>query len=410
MLASANRNSILAHPIVAFGGIWTLVFLLYGLHLSEQLIYDASDFYYLYALIIFSFLAGYWYTNVLLYAVTGTPLLPATAGGRANSNESPEITAQSVWSKILLLFGIWAVITVVEIVYSGGIPILWLFTGSSKTYRDFGVPSVHGFQMSLLLACAMVSFHLFLNWRTRKYLIIPLFSLFWFILSITRNYLIGALLQMLFLSLSLRRPTAKTFVRILVGLAILVVFFGLIGDLRSGGSDLIRAVGRPTANFPDWLPSGFLWAYIYLTTPLNNLFNTIQLNPSVDEYTLVATTSQLLPSFLRNLIFTQAADQGSLVDDNLNVSTGFVGPYTDMGLAGIIFFGALIGVLSAVFWRNRQRSFFLLGYLFVAQAIILSIFYNQVLFLPYLFQLVWFWYMLRGSESAFHRQQPAQAH
>jgi oligosaccharide repeat unit polymerase len=392
-----SSGSMLAHPIVIFVGIWSTTFLLYSLGLSEQLIFNASDFAYVYTTLIGSFLAGYFYTSIFTRCLPISNRTWASDKGIPGSHDTIVDRSHTIWNRIKLLFLAWAGITALEIVVSGGLPIIWLLTGSAKTYRDFGLPSLHGFLMSVILACSALSFYMFLTLRQTRYLAIPVFSLIWFTVTVTRNYLIGDLLQMLFLFLALRRPSRRQITRIVCGVFVLVVFFGFLGDLRSGGSDLIRAVGRPTDRFPDWLPTGFLWAYIYLTTPLNNLFNTITLNPSIEDFSLVASTSQLLPTFIRVAIFPQTLSQGDLVDENLNVSTGFVGPYTDMGLFGIGLFGALIGILANVFWSFRQSLFFLLGYLYIAQAMVLSIFFNQVLFLPYLFQLFWFWLLLRGK-------------
>jgi oligosaccharide repeat unit polymerase len=389
------ESSLIAHPISIFVGIWTFVFFLYGLRLSDQLVYDVDDFSYLYACLIGSFLVGYWYVSALVAGI---------ARGKSSKPTSRSFqTAKAIthddylmWRRALNLFKVWALLTIVEIIVSAGVPIVWLLTGSAKSYRDFGIQSLHGFLISILLACSTVSFYLFLGTKKGKYLALPLFSLSWFVVSITRGFLIGLLLQLLCLSLVMKRPTFAQVMKIIAGFVVLVIFFGVIGDLRSGGGDLIRALGQPTDRYPDWLPTGFLWAYIYLATPLNNLFNTIRLNPSIDAYSLVGTTAQLFPTFIRTLLFSEASlTQGDLVDANLNVSTGFLGSYVDMGLLGIALFSGLLGASACVFWTFRRDRFWLFAYSFLAQALFLSIFYNLVLDLPCLFQLFWFWYLLR---------------
>jgi hypothetical protein len=70
-----------------------------------------------------------------------------------------------------------------------------------------------------------------------------------------------------------------------------------------------------------------------------------------------------------------------------------------MGILGVTIFSFFIGAVAGLFWNLRRKRFFLLGYAFVAHSMALSVFYDEILFLPFLFQLVWFWYVLRGSSK-----------
>jgi oligosaccharide repeat unit polymerase len=398
----AIKSSFAAHPVALFLGSWTFVFFLYSLHLSGQLIYDAADFFYLYVLIVGGFLAGYWYVACLLYYLSrgDTSRFFLRSRQKRLALEIPE-DRDVLWHRTKTLFKLWAVLTIVEVVVSGGIPLLWIFSGSGKNYRDFGIQSLHGFLMSMLLSCSTVSFYIYLLSKRRRYTLLPCLTLIWLIASVTRGFFLGIIVQMLLLVLSTRRLNVAQIRNVVLGFVFLVVIFGIVGDLRSGGGDLIRAVGQPTERFPEWLPTGFLWAYIYLATPVNNLFNTIQLIPSVDGFSAAATTSQLFPSFIRDLIFPASSlMQGNLVDPHLNVSTGFIGPFLDMGLLGIAAFSFFLGLTAKLFWSLRRDAFFLLGYSFVAQALIFSIFYDVMLYLPYLFQLFWFWCLLRPKKVA----------
>ena len=394
-IPKSNVGSIAAHPIFIFVGAWTFVYFLYSLSLSGLLIYDASHFIRLYVLTIAPFVVAYWYVRLMIFGLsrnTGATQF----SGCFNLGQSSAVEREFIWRRVLWLLRIWALATLVEIVVSGGLPIIWIIFGSAKNYQDFGVKSVHGLLMSMLLSCSMISFYLFLETRDRKYIAIPAFSILWFIISVTRGFLVGLILQTLYLSLTIKRPAFIQVARIVVGFVLLIVLFGVAGDLRSGGSDeLIRALARPTERYPAWLPSGFLWVYIYLATPLNNLFNTVELNPSVDGITISATTSALFPTLIREIIFADAPlKSGDLVDANLNVSTEFMGPYLDMGMAGVVLFSLFLGVLASIFWTLRRKRFFFIGYAFIAHALALSIFSNIVLFLPYLFQLFWFWLLL----------------
>jgi oligosaccharide repeat unit polymerase len=255
--------------------------------------------------------------------------------------------------------------------------------------------------MSMLLASSTVSFYLYIETKRRKFIALPVFAAVWFIILITRGFFIGIVLQSSFLLLSVRKVRGSTMVKMGVAVLSLILLFGVVGDLRSGGgSDLVRGVAHPTERFPDWLPSGFLWVYLYLASPLNNLFHTILLKPTVEDFSITVTTAALFPTVIRTVIFPDSAmKQGDLVDTNLNMGTGFLGPYLDMGILGVTIFSFFIGAVAGLFWNLRRKRFFLLGYAFVAHSMALSVFYDEILFLPFLFQLVWFWYVLRGSSK-----------
>lgn len=391
------RGSRLAHPVIVFGAVWTTTFALYGLHLSYQLIYGAGQFLYVYCEIIGSFLAGYLYITALLFGLARGDR-PASGTSSFELHTLTPQAADLVWRRTKMLLAVWALMTCVEVAVSGGLPIVWLLTGNTKTYQDFGIKSVHGFLLSMLLACAMVSFYLYLETQKKRYLNVPLLSLLWFIISITRGFFVALVLQMIFLYLCVHRLRAKQIVKLTAAIVALVILFGLVGDVRSGGDALIRAVAEPTQRFPTWLPSGFLWVYIYVATPLNNLFNTIQMSPSVSGFSIAATTSHLFPSFIRKVFFSATTlSNGDLVNSSLNVSTGFVSPYLDMGLIGVGLFGVIFGSFAGLFWTRRRYRYYLLGYAFLAQTLVLSIFYDFFLDLAFLFQLFWFSYLLRST-------------
>ncbi len=396
MRQNSPRSSIIAHPLCIFVGTWSLTFLLYSAAFSEQLIFKISDFFYVYILIIGGFLSGY---CLITLAPNRRPY------SLSKQNEAIQYLmvvvgrhSEELWRRVVSVFAIWMLISIFEVIVSGGLPIIWLLTGSEKTYFDFGISSVHGFAISMLLSSATASFLLYLATKNGKFLLMPAVALAWFIISVTRAYIIGLSLQIFFLYFLVNRITFNITVRMVICLIVLVLFFGMFGDFRSsGGSDaLINALARPTQNYPDWLPSGFLWVYLYITSPLNNLLNTITQSPFLDSYSIASTLSVLFPTVIRNILFSsQALSQGDLLDESLNMSGAFVGPYLDFGLIGIIAYSLFIGCISALFWAYRYKPFYMLGYVYVATALFFTLFFNAIFFLPYAFQLILFWWFLR---------------
>jgi hypothetical protein len=48
-------------------------------------------------------------------------------------------------------FYLFLILTLVDFIYSGGVPLLWLFTGSDKNYFNLGIPSIKGLQYTMYL-------------------------------------------------------------------------------------------------------------------------------------------------------------------------------------------------------------------------------------------------------------------
>jgi len=396
------NNSILANPLVVFVGIWSFVFYLYYIKLSEQLIFEVENFTGLYLCIVMPYIFGVLLIR-LIYLNFSHRLTRMVVFSDIERLKKINDETTILLKKRLRIMAILCVVgEMFEVIVSSGVPIYWYFIANGKQHSDFGIPSIHGFLMSMIVAYATISFYLFKVTLDKLFLLNVGMVLLWCLIIVSRNFFIATCLQLMFISLMLRKFSfSKAFIYFIIIGTLLILLFGAVGDFRTGSDDLILAVGRPTENYPSWLPSGFLWVYIYASTPLNNLMY------NFDQYTgdhfigSLSTFTQLFPSIIRYALFPEGSfTEVQLVDLNLNVSTAFIDPMNDGGILGIVCYSFLMGVIGGLFWLKRARTFFMLGYSFIAQALLLSIFFNHLLYLPYLMQLVWFSFYLKGLNGS----------
>jgi len=377
-----RKSPILLHPFIIFSLVWLGVIILYSFHLSKLLLYSTSEA----GRVVF-----YIWMPFALVALVHVPIRKILAAEYPLHRSTEPIKSSILDKQLRVAFRIWMAVTIVEIIVSGGIPIVWLVLGSTKTYRDFGIPSLHGLVNSFLFTIGLCRFALFLTTSEKRHLRVPAFILIWSILVVTRNMMLVSLIQFAILFVRLRPIKMSTVFRFAVAIAGFVLLFGAVGDYRSGSSDLIRKWAQPTDNYPDWLPSGLLWVYIYAATPVNNLIYTIEVSPPLNNPLFPNTSATLFPSVLRGVLYGDQlgeAESGQLIDATFNVSTAYIGPYQDFGLAGIALFSALTAFACLQFWHRKDLKSVLI-YVVLAQCLILGLFWNQFLSLPIITQIFW---------------------
>jgi oligosaccharide repeat unit polymerase len=394
-------RSFWIHPLAVFGLTWGATAWLYDLHLSALLIYPTELVLRVVAWIVIPFSL-----TVLVYLGLSSDRQRSTiALGRQAS-----VFGTKLDRKLKIAFAVWASLTVIEIVISGGVPILWLFQGSSQTYADFGVASVHGFLNSLLLTIGLLEFSRFVLDEGKKHLVVPAVVVLWSLIAVTRNMLIVILLECALVWAMIRGITWKTVAKALASLIVLILVFGYIGDVRTGSQTFLE-LAQPAPNFPEWLPSGALWVYIYACTPINNLVNTVQTTAPLDNALFPNATSLLFPSVVREAIYSPEtisdALSGDLVAEAFNVSTAYVGPFQDYGMMGITLFSIVMGTLSAHYWRDLSLRGSLI-YAVLAQCLAISIFFNHLFYLPVITQVFWLYFFLPNRRNVLRRSSHDQ--
>ena len=397
-----SARSLLFHPLTLFVGVWGLIVFLYSLHLSGQLVFSTER-----VLKLTLWIVVPYFVSVIAFQ-TFCALAPRQLVTRRGLRpDNPD----DLGRQLTRWFVLWIVCTIVEIVLSGGVPIVWLLQGSSKTYFDFGIPSVHGLLNSLLLAIGVCQFGLFALDGKKRHLWIPGWIVLWSVVAVTRNMMIVSLIQSAVIWGVLRGVRKRSLFYGVIALVAVILLFGYIGDLRTG-ADAFRASAMPAADYPDWLPSGVLWIYIYVTTPIGNLVNTVA-NVTPQYHLLFPNTAALLfPTVVRNLIYGEAALadalSGEIVTDAFNVSTAYVGPYQDYGRIGMACFSILLGLIASYNWRKRAFQYALI-YGVLGQCLILTIFFNHLLDLPVISQIGWLFIFFRIAKRKPGREVPRQA-
>jgi oligosaccharide repeat unit polymerase len=195
------------------------------------------------------------------------------------------------------------------------------------------------------------------------------------------------LLQYLLIYFSIKKTTAKDFVRTGLLFVVALLIFGYLGDIRSGREHII-SLAQPTFEYPEWLPSAFIWLYIYLCTPLNNVNYNINIAPN---YFPLETASSLIPSIAREHIMAfvgWGSQQWNLVTESFNVSSLLQSFLTDFGVSGTIFFTLLCGIVFSRFLRrsnNSPAAFFTV--IVFMHGVALSFFANLLFHLVFIFEI-----------------------
>jgi oligosaccharide repeat unit polymerase len=228
--------------------------------------------------------------------------------------------------------------------------------------------------------------------KEKKYIKYFLLCLLWPLMLITRQLFMSMAVQGILVYFFFNKLKTKNLLLFGVLALSIILLFGIVGDLRSGNSDFFIAVAQPSSNYPTFLPSGFLWVYIYITSPLNNV------NFNIHDYPLFnfnpsPLLSSILPSFIRDKIsFWGQSSNFKLVDDLLNVSSMFPNYLSAFGYFGSIFFYFIMGLIFNFIYFKTKRKKVNIKWVFILVVILhnilFSLFVDFFSSLVFIFQIV----------------------
>ncbi len=372
-------------PLLLIGLPWVLTFLLYLLDATDNLVDLDVNLAVILSLVL-----------LLFFAASFLPLL-LTKKKRNTVKRETEININRLKKSIQVVFWIWLAGSGLDILYSGGLPLIWGLTNSPKNYTDFGIPSFHGLINSFyfaLIACVFLKLKVDKEKKTRYYLCI---LLLWPIMMLGRGILLSVVVQLVIMNIFFAGVSFKTMGRLLILALLIILLFGVLGDFRGYENPFQGLVNDKYDLAFQILPSGFLWVYIYITSPLSNLsYNYANLTPIWDFY---YSSVNLFPSVLRPSGLDRA-DNFIFVNEALNVSTIFASSHSDFGIIGDLMLLTLLSAWAAFwFYRTAACVAFILPYSLVGGVLFFSIFYNLFLLYPYLFST-----LLLGYIASYIRQ------
>ncbi len=219
---------------------------------------------------------------------------------------SPPPTAASLLDSSIFLKSVslaYLFLILVEAFVAGGFPTLSLFgLGRQISYDQFGIPGIHGFVNSLGYVTSLVALYQILNKSITgnrgayaRYSLVVVYLIF--ALQLHRAVIVASILQSLALLFLFRRKMLSPFWLLALS-SVSAIVFGLLGDLRSGREHFLDLAGFQW--YPEFLPSGFAWVYIYLVSPfINTLSNSQYFVHLLHAYLPFETLQSSIPSFFR---------------------------------------------------------------------------------------------------------------
>jgi oligosaccharide repeat unit polymerase len=307
--------------------------------------------------------------------------------------ESGRESHQGFKKGVLIAFAILYAFAIFNVAYAGFVPLVSLLTSGDSRYIDFGIPSVYGAFLAYANATACLAFYAYLRTRSRGYLWLFLSVIVLHVLFVSRQNVISLAVEAFAIRSLMVGRISRT--QIVVFIAVGLTAFAALGELRSGD---IRNTIRVDDRY-SWVPSGLIWLYAYSYFNVLNLENTMVLSDA--PYYDGSMWQNLLPTVLR-----PAYEHDSYVElEALNVSSYVYPIYSDVGRVGVLFWTAVWGVITAFSYRRAlatRRFGYIATYACLYFCALLSFFIAFWLYLPVIFQIVFFWLF---DFTLFNRQQ-----
>jgi oligosaccharide repeat unit polymerase len=346
-------------------------------------------------------------SNILIFFVLFALVKISVGGYRKKfiNNIINKIDIRKIERKTVFLFRIWIVIYLINIIFSGGLPIYWVISGDSRTYGDFGLPSLGGLgnmiRAFVLSVCFVIYFHTE-SINKLKFLKIGLFLLASaFILETGRGNGIVLLLHAVAFLALFNKVTLLGIAKLVVSVFVLVLFLGSIQMYRYGAGIESLIIYAENSGFEnkDIISLLAIPTLLYVVAPVVNIDLNIAVSPLI-KFEPYYSLQGLLPTVLRQEIFSGEKDYGLLISEAHNVSSFYIPFVRDFGVVGAFFIVTFFQIIVCyVFVKARQGSlfhFFLWPPLFMSVFLsFFSLFFTSLVVILYPF-LVWFF--VRGVQ------------
>lgn len=379
----------IANPSLVFAWIWCTILGLHVLRWSDLVIDLDTEM----VLIVFSTIFAALIPAVLLSSMRRRPGPACVSARRASVVPSPRLAQRLLY--------VWMAITVFELFWFGNLPLM-SFVGIGKyvAYAEYGFSGLHGFANAVQLTLNLYFFDKYLISNDRKYLLKSALLWCFSIALVSRAMFLIQIAQVLFLYVYRRKVYLRSMVYLLCALALIVVMINFLGIAKSAEGYDINGLAQMNERYPSWLPDGFIWIYLYVVTPLNNIGSSLaNLRPT---YWPRANLMDVLPNAIKNAVGLESPSFVVLVDENLNVSSYLESFLSDFGMfTFLIIF--LIFMCFATNWiksgNDRKRQ--LINAIFCSIAL-LSFFVNTFAMLILLFQLMLINHVYRRPQRPTH--------
>ena len=375
-----SNKSFFMHPIPVSLLAWAICYIAYGLQFSSRL------------WIPFPKLAPVGVT-IAIGMIAAFAISFAVPIRRHASIELVE-PSSTLLHRAWLMFGFLNLLLILEFIYCGYIPLISMALGANISHFAFGIPSLHGFVFAGYLffsSCGMIAFMLF---RKPHYLIPTFLAVVVGLLVVSRKMFMVSSLQSFILLLLLAQKPLRALGFTLLGGVVIMLCFGVAGDLRSG-SVIDDDAGFKEDGIMQTVP-GADWAYMYITTPLHNLaYASIYTDAEHNRFP-VRTLSPLLPSIIRSEM-SGGADQFErmsrsrywLESSMFNVSTAYLPAYLDRGFFGIFAYALITSLVVSVVYHHASSwtGLIMLATLYAAN--VLTVFSDNFVNLNVAGQFIW---------------------
>lgn len=368
-------NTKIISPLLYFSVSWSIVLVAYSLYWSELLPKLTIDIVTFFIFLISVCFILFRYSKSLEFKF--------------------EINKQKIERKLKRGGMFCILLFLLEVIAEKGFPLLFIIKGQF-VYGAFGLPFVHVILYALSSIYICISFLAYKITQNKKFHKYTVFFFFPYVLCFTRSAVIYNFLYILMISFSFKKINLKIIFRTLL-LSFIIVYmsiiaFGYLGELRSGNDNnkiggYIEAISYPTEKFDKTgLSPLFLWGYIYITTPLGNLQNTIDSGAyspcsSVDNAELILY--HFLPDIFKKRLFPNAEEKTKLIVPYFNVSSIFTDAWAKLGWLGMIYsFLGMLTVISVIYnLKKRNNIYSYLSFIFLSTIIFFNMFTNMFNFM-----------------------------
>ncbi|MBO5627718.1 MAG: hypothetical protein J5965_01390, partial [Aeriscardovia sp.] len=234
-----------------------------------------------------------------------------------------------------------------------------------------------------LLAILLAQVYFSSSFKDARTFIMMLICVLPAILIASRSMLMHLIVGIMLVFLFNKNNIAKSILT-LIALGILSIYgFGLFGNIREAkaGDDLILNIGKANTNFLEsGVPKVFFWGYIYISSPLANLQNTIDNKIIFDEdRAFERSLKELIPE-----TFTKRIESEDMmryqINQVLNVGTLYWQMYVASGWYGlIIMFATVMSLIIVGMMVVRENSIWKVPLIvFLCFVVIFGFFSNQL--------------------------------